>query len=443
MDADQDPALQFFPDGKVDLYGVLGVPEAASEDDIKKAYRRLALRYHPDKVLALNKSSSSDQPQTAEDASKRFQQLGFAYAVLSHQGRRQRYDRSGRTDELGIGEDGEDFDWSEYFKTLWTGEVTGETLSAFKLKYQNSEEEIEDVIDAYEKTGGSFNKLFIYVPCAEVLADSQRFIDIVEAQITKGTLTRTKEWDKSSKNKKGRQALENRARAEAAEAEEYAKELGVWDDLFGSRKGGAGAGKGKANDSQLKKKGGSRFKAPDGEEEAEAVEVDDDGEVVEVDDDEEDDDGEEDEDIEKENKKSTARGGKSQHKHQDDGMSKSKPARKRKSKSEREAEQTSALDGLAALMAKRNSERQNAFGGMLARMEAQARAESSSAPKARKRKSKGERDRGGDAPTTEPTDAEFEALQARLFGDKAGAGASSSSSAPNDNAKKRKVQLKR
>lgn len=40
MNDEEDPALQFFPDGKVDLYGALGVAEDGSADDIKRAYRK-------------------------------------------------------------------------------------------------------------------------------------------------------------------------------------------------------------------------------------------------------------------------------------------------------------------------------------------------------------------------------------------------------------------
>lgn len=40
MDSNADPALQFFPDGKVDLYGALQVDKDAAQEEIKKAYRR-------------------------------------------------------------------------------------------------------------------------------------------------------------------------------------------------------------------------------------------------------------------------------------------------------------------------------------------------------------------------------------------------------------------
>lgn len=40
MDRDQDPAVQFFPDGNVDLYGALELKAEATQDEIKKAYRK-------------------------------------------------------------------------------------------------------------------------------------------------------------------------------------------------------------------------------------------------------------------------------------------------------------------------------------------------------------------------------------------------------------------
>ena len=71
-----------------DYYEILGVSRDASSDDLKKAYRRLALKYHPDK---------NPGDKTAESM---FKEAAEAYAVLSDAGKRERYDRFGRE---GIG----------------------------------------------------------------------------------------------------------------------------------------------------------------------------------------------------------------------------------------------------------------------------------------------------------------------------------------------------
>ncbi|XP_016309960.1 dnaJ homolog subfamily B member 6-like, partial [Sinocyclocheilus anshuiensis] len=66
-------------------YHVLGVQRNASPDDIKKAYRKLALRWHPDK-----------NPDNKEEAEKKFKELSEAYEVLSDANKRNVYDRYGK-----------------------------------------------------------------------------------------------------------------------------------------------------------------------------------------------------------------------------------------------------------------------------------------------------------------------------------------------------------
>ena len=77
--------------GKRDYYEVLGVARDAKEQEIKSAYRRLAVKYHPDK-----------NPGDAE-AEAKFKEAAEAYAVLSDSAKRSRYDRFGHQAAAGGG----------------------------------------------------------------------------------------------------------------------------------------------------------------------------------------------------------------------------------------------------------------------------------------------------------------------------------------------------
>ena len=61
-------------------YEVLGVTESASADDIKKAYRKLSLQYHPDR-----------NSNSAESTTK-FQSISAAYDIIGDEGKRRQYD---------------------------------------------------------------------------------------------------------------------------------------------------------------------------------------------------------------------------------------------------------------------------------------------------------------------------------------------------------------
>jgi molecular chaperone DnaJ len=94
-----------------DYYEILGVPRTASEVEIKNAYRRLALKYHPDK----NKGS--------KEAEQEFKKIANAYSVLSDEKRRRAYDQGGqeKVEETGFKEWTSTDDILRNFSDLFSG----------------------------------------------------------------------------------------------------------------------------------------------------------------------------------------------------------------------------------------------------------------------------------------------------------------------------------
>lgn len=85
-----------------DYYDILGVDKNASEDEIKKAYRKKAKKYHPDK-----------NPDNPDEAREKFKEISEAYEVLADEEKRKRYDRYGKSGvENQFGEGG--FSWSNF-----------------------------------------------------------------------------------------------------------------------------------------------------------------------------------------------------------------------------------------------------------------------------------------------------------------------------------------
>jgi curved DNA-binding protein len=75
---------------KKDYYEILGVPRSASDDDIKKAYRKLAMQFHPDR-----------NPGKEQWANEKFKEINEAFAVLGNPDKRKQYDQFGTTGNVG------------------------------------------------------------------------------------------------------------------------------------------------------------------------------------------------------------------------------------------------------------------------------------------------------------------------------------------------------
>jgi molecular chaperone DnaJ len=104
---------------KKDYYETLGVPRNAGDEDIKKAYRKLAMKYHPDR----------NQGEAAKTAEEKFKEVKEAYEVLSDSGKRGAYDQYGHAgvdpNMRGPGQGGEGFGgFAEAFGDIF-GDVFG------------------------------------------------------------------------------------------------------------------------------------------------------------------------------------------------------------------------------------------------------------------------------------------------------------------------------
>ncbi|KAF5972809.1 DnaJ like subfamily C member 9 [Fusarium bulbicola] len=232
--SDHEDVLESEPP-TIDPYEVLSLERTATADDIKKSYRKAALKNHPDKV-----------PQDQKDAAhEKFQAIAFAYAILSDPARRKRYDETGSTSESII--DSEGFNWSDYYREQYKESVSGDAIEKFAKKYKGSDEEKGDVLDAYEQCKGDMDALYERVILSDVLEDDERFREIIDTAIKSKKVPSFPAYTKETKKKRDGRAKQ--ARAEATEAEDYAKELGVHDKLFGGdKKGKKKKGKGNSED---------------------------------------------------------------------------------------------------------------------------------------------------------------------------------------------------
>ena len=103
-------------------YEVLGVSKDADENQIKKSYRKLAMKYHPDK----NKNNK-------EKAEKAFKKVGEAYGVLSDKEQRQKYDQFGKE---GL-QDGPQINPNDIFQAFFGGNSPFGNMSGFQQQFHS------------------------------------------------------------------------------------------------------------------------------------------------------------------------------------------------------------------------------------------------------------------------------------------------------------------
>ncbi len=122
-----------------DYYQILGVNKKASADEIKKAYRKLAVKWHPDK-----------NPNNKAAAEEKFKKISEAYAVLSDPKKREEYDNFGSADQFRQHHSQEDIfrgvDLDEILRSFGFGGMRGGRTATFRTGRRGapSEGEYED-----------------------------------------------------------------------------------------------------------------------------------------------------------------------------------------------------------------------------------------------------------------------------------------------------------
>lgn len=120
-------------------YDILGVPESASAEEIKKAYRKLAVKYHPDK-----------NPSNAKEAEAKFKEVSEAYYVLSDQKRKAQYDQMRRFGGYtGNFAGSQGFDFNDFLRQFSAG-GGGRRTSA---QYSNFTDIFQDLFSGFSGAG--------------------------------------------------------------------------------------------------------------------------------------------------------------------------------------------------------------------------------------------------------------------------------------------------
>lgn len=117
---------------ETELYDLLEVSTEASSQEIKKAYRKLAMKYHPDK-----------NPGNPE-AEAKFKEIGEAYEILSDEEKRQRYDKYGKE----AFKEGGGRDPTDLFEAMFGGSP----FSSFFGGNQRGPKKTEDIVHQLEVT---------------------------------------------------------------------------------------------------------------------------------------------------------------------------------------------------------------------------------------------------------------------------------------------------
>lgn len=187
--------------GTRSLYDIIGANPEASDQEIKKAYRKTSLKIHPDRV----------QESDKDKATRKFQVLAQVHFILTDSERRKLYDEQGiiaNEDSL----EGE-ADWSAYWRLLFP-KITGKDIKNYLSSYIGSDEEEADLIKLYNRFEGDLDK----INETHISYDEDKTVAQLKDLIKKGKIKDFTKFSKESDSKRNKR--KKRAEREAKQAEE-------------------------------------------------------------------------------------------------------------------------------------------------------------------------------------------------------------------------------
>ncbi|KAG2527381.1 hypothetical protein JM18_003640 [Phytophthora kernoviae] len=201
-----------------DLYAVLRVERTATDKDITRAYRKLALRYAH--------KQRGDEASRAK-ATAKFQAVSAIHSILSDKEARAVYDETGTILSDDHDEKSPSYQmWADYFTRVFP-KVTKEDITRFEGEYRFSEEERRDVLEAYSKHEGEMKNIMDSIMLSTE-DDERRFTEMIQKAIKEKAVKTFPTWrgylKEQGKKKKETPADQKRKQAkrerEAREAEE-------------------------------------------------------------------------------------------------------------------------------------------------------------------------------------------------------------------------------
>jgi DnaJ homolog subfamily C member 9 len=134
------------------------------------------------------------------------------------------------------------FSWAEFYSEQFRDVITADSIEIFSRGYKGSDEEKDDLLNAYTGFKGKWSGIYETVILSDPLKDEERFRGIIDEAIKEKSVKAYSLY--TNETEKQKQARRQAATRDDAEAMEHAKKIGVYDKLFGNGNDGESESKG-------------------------------------------------------------------------------------------------------------------------------------------------------------------------------------------------------